>query len=189
MEHTRTLPCHLTKLAAARDVGGFEGLASVFNTLIDDHYKTRIMPGAFATTLRNDAHRVKVLYQHDASDPVGRPTELRETSRGLYIKATLASTPRAQEVRTLLQDKVVEELSIGFDPVRWETVGEERHIHELKLWEVSLVTFGANPDARVTEVHRRRIGRPLSSYDVEIDLLELDLLAANAGLLRGDVRR
>ena len=188
MERTNRIPCRLTKLAA-RDVGGFEGWASVFNTLIDDHYKTRIMPGAFATTLKDGGRRVKVLYQHDADNPIGRPIELRETPRGLFVKAELASTPRAQEVRALLHDKVVEELSIGFDPINWETVGEERHIHELKLWEVSLVTFGANPDARVTEVHRRRLGRPLSSYDVQIDLLELDLLLANAGLLRGDVRR
>ena len=52
---------------------------------------------------------------------------------------------------------IIDELSIGFDPIRWEQVRddkeEERHIYELKLWEISLVTFGANRDARIMSVH------------------------------------
>ena len=43
-------------------------------------------------------------------------------------------------------------LSIGFDQVKSKVVDGVRHLSELRLWEVSLVTFGANPQALVTAV-------------------------------------
>jgi HK97 family phage prohead protease len=43
-------------------------------------------------------------------------------------------------------------LSIGFETVKSKVVDGVRHLSELRLWEVSLVTFAANPQALVTGV-------------------------------------
>ena len=81
-----------------------------------------------------------------------------ETERGLAVTTKVSDTqgPRGAPVD---RDGVVDELSIGFDPVKWEMVENEetkvteRHIRELRLWEFSPVTFAANSDARITTVH------------------------------------
>src|SRR5262245_44343568 len=84
-----------------------EGWASVYDTLIDAHVPTRIRRGAFTKTLQENRSRIKVLYQHDDRQPIGVPTELREESRGLFIKATLSTTPLALEVAQLAKDGVI----------------------------------------------------------------------------------
>ena len=139
----------------------FSGYASVFDTLIDAPIPTIIKRGAFAKTLRENAPRIKVLFQHNADWPIGVPEQLVENARGLYIKAVLSSTPRALEAGQLLRDGVITEMSIGFDPINsyMDRTGQEpvRHITELRLWEVSLVTFAANKEATVTDVHARTL--------------------------------
>ena len=137
----------------------FEGYASVFHTLIAARVPTMIEPGAFRQTLSEQWDRIKILWQHNDYEPIGRPLELREDQRGLFLRAQLSATPRGQEAAQLLRDGVLTEMSIGFDPVQFymEHSGPEpvRHITELRLWEISLVTFAANPQAKITQVHRR----------------------------------
>ena len=141
------------------EAGTFSGIASKFNTPVDDYYNTRIMPGAFAKTLNNptERRRVKILLQHQTGSVIGLPTVLEERAEGLYIEGAIADTDDGKKAMQQLRAGLLDELSIGFDPVRWETVDvggeQERHMYEVRLWEVSLVTFGANPEARVTVVH------------------------------------
>ncbi|MEQ1757504.1 MAG: HK97 family phage prohead protease [Vicinamibacterales bacterium] len=142
----------------------FKGMASVFNNLIDSYIPTRILPGAFAKTLTENRHRVKVLYQHNEAWPIGIPTVMREQQDGLYVEAKISDTQMGRDCITLMKDGIISELSIGFDPVRSEMVDEGaamgmvRHISEVRLWEFSPVTFAANSEARITSVHRRPSG-------------------------------
>jgi HK97 family phage prohead protease len=140
----------------------FRGLASAYNTLIDAYIPTRILPGAFTKTLREDAHRVKVLYQHNTDWPIGIPTRMEETQEGLLVEAKISQTTMGQEVLTLIRDKVLTELSIGFDSTRHElvdegpSIGQVRHIKELRLLEFSPVSWAANKDARISSVNSLR---------------------------------
>lgn len=165
MESLRAaVPFTLHKAASAQPE--FEGWGSVFGNLIDAWTPTRILPGAFAKTIRENAKRIKILYQHDHNDPIGIPIVLREEARGLYLRARLSSTARGQEIAQLMRDGVLTELSIGFDPIKHHTVRETidglpvevRHVSEVRLWEISVVTFAANSQAVVTAVHRRTPG-------------------------------
>lgn len=155
--HVRFTVCHAAIPSPAPVV--FEGYASVFNTPIDAHVPTIIERGAFTRTLMENRERIKILWQHNVDEPIGRPLELREDERGLFLRAQLSATERGQEAAELLRDGVMTEMSIGFDVVNFYMApsGADvfRHITELRLWEVSLVTFGANPQARITQVHRR----------------------------------
>jgi uncharacterized protein len=169
------------------DANSFRGMASVFNHLIDAYVPTRIKPGAFAKTLKENAKRIKVLYQHNPDWPIGVPTRLEETADGLLIEAKVSQTERGKEALTLIRDGVITELSIGFDPIRHEMVneggiGHVRHVSEVRLWEISPVTFAANSEARITDVN----ARTRSARLVDARLRELE--AAMSIARRFDVR-
>jgi HK97 family phage prohead protease len=137
----------------------FEGYASVFGTLIDAHIPTIVERGAFAETIVHNRSRIKILYQHDETQPIGKPLELREDSHGLFLRAELSTTARGQEVAQLLREGIITELSIGFDPIEFhlDRSGPEpvRRITKVVLFEISPVTFAANRDAKITQVHAR----------------------------------
>jgi hypothetical protein len=186
MERLRAIvPFTSAHRAVAPVAAIIEGYGSVFNTLIDAYVPTIIEPGAFTKTIREQFDRIKILWQHQTDEPIGRPLELREDERGLYVRAQLSATSRGDEAARLLRDGVLNELSIGFDVLRFymDTSGHEpvRHITELRLWEISLVTFAANPKAKVTQVHRRTV-----NHDEEVAALERMLAALD---FRADERR
>ena len=156
----------------------FRGMASVFNNLIDTWVPTRILPGAFSKTLQENARRIKVLYQHNPDWLLGLPTRLEETSDGLLVEARISQTAMGKDCMVLLRDKVLTELSIGFDPIRHEMVEESvadmktqvRLVNEVRLWEVSPVTWGANSRAQISSVNALSRGLPMlagSSPDLQ----------------------
>jgi HK97 family phage prohead protease len=158
--------------------GTFTGFASVFGVLIDTYPPTIIERGAFAKTLRENRDRVKILWQHFRDTPIGKPLRLTETAEGLEIVGRISATAQGKDAMTLLRDGVVDELSIGFDAIKWSMdhptrASDEplRRITELRLWEVSLVTWGANPAAKIVSVHRARRGL---RADVQRKMAELD---------------
>lgn len=129
----------------------FEGYASIFNN--KDSYDDIIEPGAFAKTIQ-ESKRVKVLWQHDPWQPIGKPIAMSEDSKGLHVKAFISQTERGKEAMQLIKDKVIDELSIGYNTVKaiWDSEGQARRIKEVKLWEFSPVTFAANELAGITGV-------------------------------------
>ncbi len=136
------------------ETGTFRGVASVFGSVVDAFPPTIVEPGAFTRTLQNDASRVRILYQHQVDEPIGRPLSMTETDLGLEVVGKISMTEKGKECLQLMSDGVLNELSIGFDPVRWWNDGDGvRHLTEVRLWEFSPVTFAADRNARVTEVH------------------------------------
>lgn len=131
--------------------GIFSGYGSVYGNV--DTGGDIVEPGAFTKTLAEGWERVKILALHnDAWLPIGRPVELREDSKGLYIKAKISDTSMGRDIKVLLKDRVLNELSIGYDPIVFDYDGDGiRHLRELKLWEVSVVTWAMNPEATVTD--------------------------------------
>ena len=139
--------------------GEFEGLASVFGSPVQSYVPTVIESGSFAKTLRENANRVKILLQHRVETPIGRPLKLEETPEGLYVRGKISDTKDGRDALVLMRDGVLDAMSIGFDPIRWEMRRHEddgqdwRHLSEIKLWEISVVTFPADPRAVITNVH------------------------------------
>jgi HK97 family phage prohead protease len=132
--------------------GCFEGYASVFN--IVDHQKELVLPGAFHKSLDKGQH-LKMLWQHDMQTPIGVWESVFEDNYGLYVKGRLLmDLPKGKEAYTLLKGGVIDGLSIGFIPVKshFDETKQSRFISEVDLVEISLVTFAANPKARVTSV-------------------------------------
>jgi hypothetical protein len=137
----------------------FEGYASVFRNV--DSYRDVIEPGAFTKTIQENK-RIKVLWQHDPMQPIGKPILMQEDNHGLYVKAKISDTTLGREAMALMRDGVIDELSIGFNTVKedWDKDQQVRRIKEVKLWEFSPVTFAANDQAAITAVKN-------NSFDVE----------------------
>lgn len=138
-------------LAAVDEDGVFEGYASLFN--VPDLGKDVVMPGAFAESLRKrGAAQIRMLWQHDPGEPIGRWLVLREDERGLRVRGRLSlAVRRARDVHALMRDGAVDGLSIGFrvERARAERPTGLRRLEKLDLWEISVVTFPMLPGARV----------------------------------------
>ena len=75
-----------------------------------------------------------------------------EDSNGLFIKAKISDTSMGRDIKVLLKDGVLTELSIGYDPIVFDyDENGIRHLREVKLWEVSVVTWAMNPEATITD--------------------------------------
>jgi HK97 family phage prohead protease len=151
---TKQLNCPLSLKSMAED-GFFSGYASVFN-VIDSQFDC-IAPGAFSKTLREHTYGkgIKLLWQHHADEPIGAFTTIREDENGLYVEGyLLLDVQRGKEAYALLKSGALEGLSIGYSAVKYH-FDEQRGVRiltEVNLWEISLVTFPANPEAGVTFV-------------------------------------
>lgn len=127
--------------------------------------------GAFADMVRNP-FKVKLLRGHDAKAlPLGRATMLKETDKGLYAEMRVSKTAAGDEVLELVRDGALDNLSIGFMPVK-NRKREDGVIERLKaqLAEISLVTFGAYGDlASVTgvrEVEETELSRMAQAREI-----------------------
>ncbi len=130
----------------------FSGYASLFG--VPDMGGDVVVAGAFSASLaRRGPGGIRMLFQHDAGQPIGTWLELREDSRGLFVRGQLApGVQRAEELANLLHDGAVDGLSIGFRAVHAtrDRLTRQRRLMKVDLWEISLVTFPQLEGARVT---------------------------------------
>ncbi len=144
-------------LAACSGSGVFAGYASLFGRR--DQSGDIVMPGAFAACLKRRAvNDIRMLFQHDPKEPVGAWLDLRETDRGLYAEGRLdCNVQRGRELLSLLESRGLDGLSIGFRTVAAsrDKASGWRRLHQIDLWEISLVTFPMLEGARVSSVKRR----------------------------------
>lgn len=129
-----------------------EGYASLFG--LTDQGGDAVLPGAFAASLKRLAgkgDKVRMLWQHDPTRPIGVWDDIREDEKGLWVKGRLLpDVAQAREAAALIQAGAIEGLSIGYRTIRAERDQKGRRaLAELELWEVSLVTFPMLPEARV----------------------------------------
>lgn len=150
---TREYKSFKFELESADESGEFSGYAAVFGN--KDSGGDIIEKGAFSKTIREDFDRIKILSQHtDCELPIGKPLELREDDKGLFIRGKISDTAKGRDIQTLMKDGVLNELSIGYDAVEFDYDSEQgvRRLKEIKLWEVSIVTWAMNDQAKIDEV-------------------------------------
>lgn len=180
------------ELRASGDDGTVEGYGSVFG--VRDSYDDIVAAGAFAASLAE--HRAAgtmpaMLWQHDASEPIGAWLEMTEDAAGLKVKGRLAlETTRGREALALLKIGALNGLSIGFVSKKWERNAETdtRTLLAIDLWEVSLVTFPANGKARITGV-KAALDALTAPKDAERILREAGFARRDATAFVGRVMR
>lgn len=136
-----------------------EGYFSVFNTNYDlwQGASESVAPGAFSGTLGGD---IRALIDHESRLVLGRnkagTLELREDAHGLWGRVKI--NPNDQDAMNLYERVKrgdVDQCSFGFDIVKEDTeVRDDGSVHwtirEVKLYEVSVVTFPAYEDTSVS---------------------------------------
>lgn len=158
--HTIDVPfeIHGIDIGKAEDgteVGRFSGLASTFGNI--DKVGDVIAPGAFKASIKNPK-KIKMLWMHDPSEgPIGLWEKIEETDKGLEVEGKLLlDVPRGTQAHVLMKARAIDSLSIGFripkDGAVFDTDTGNRLLKKIELMEVSVVTFPANPKARIGAV-------------------------------------
>jgi HK97 family phage prohead protease len=146
------------------------GIAALTGNI--DLGRDRIVSGAFKKTVREQKGHIRHLWMHDAwSPPIATIEELKEVKTaelpesitgkhpevtgGLRVVRKYLETPRGEEVLANIKAGSLNEMSIGFSPVKWEYVEEDadeggmkfyiRELKEIRLYDVSDVNWGLNP--------------------------------------------
>lgn len=145
------MPAHIKDVDRKRGI--VTGYCSSFDVV--DSQKDVVKKGAFARTINawgpDGKNRIKNLFMHDPAWLVGRPLVLKEDDFGLYHETQISQTSIGKDVLTLIADGVITEQSIGYDVIQAEDRDDGiRELKELRLWEYSWVTWGANEVTPVT---------------------------------------
>lgn len=146
----------------------FEGHAAVFDERSEVLYdmwgpfREILRPGAFAEVIaanqRGDEDTKFLGINHDRNQPLARvgnqTLELEEDDVGLLVRATLAATRYAQDLRVLLESRTVHQMSFTFtvapDGATWrydyDNDGDLREVTNVaRLFDVSPVVYPAYP--------------------------------------------
>lgn len=132
--------------------GTFVGWASTYGN-VDDGGDV-VERGAFAEFLLTKDDRIRILYQHDSDQPMGSGA-VQDTDTGLKLAGKLnLAVPYVRDAYEFMKEGVLDGLSIGFSILPGGATFDKgvRHLTKLKLWEVSVVTFGMNDRAVIDMV-------------------------------------
>ena len=138
--------------------GTFSGYGSTFGNMDSD--RDVIAPGAFDKSLkRKKPSDIKLLWQHNPQEPIGVWEEMVQDSKGLKVRGRLLinqNVPLADKAYALMKAGALGAMSIGFAiPKNGYEIDEKKQVRVIKeadLWECSIVTFPANPKAKIQRV-------------------------------------
>jgi len=146
--------------------GQFSAYASVFGNV--DSYGDVVVPGAFADDLKSreaSGNPIPLLFGHNMSDPdynIGHVVEAVEDDKGLRVTAQLdLENPKAMQTYRMLKGRRVNQMSFAYDVLEGGDAQREKadgvkesyyELRKLKLYEVSVVTIGANQETEVLAV-------------------------------------
>jgi HK97 family phage prohead protease len=148
----------------------FEGYASTFGNV--DLGDDVVEKGAFLKSIQSRPE-IKLLWQHSMDKPVGKSIELKEDDRGLFLRGRISKrTTLGQDTATLIEDGVIDSMSIGFFIKEYDIKEGIRHLKEIDLFETSLVTMPMNPEANLTGFKAFKDTEINSLKDIETFLKE-----------------
>ncbi len=131
-------------------MGIVKGYGSYFGNKDSDN--DVIAKGAYQKTIKENGERVRYLYQHDMTQPIGKMKELYEDEKGLMFVAEIPKTSLGMDVLELIKGGVITENSVGILPLQKQMKDDYREITEVKLYEISAVTLAANDQAKILDV-------------------------------------
>lgn len=123
----------------------FAGYAALFG--IADGAGDTIWPGAFKRSLAQLQTPLPLYWQHSAEQRIGWIESIAEDGRGLRVVARLDNSHG--RAATGLRSGTVDGLSFGYRARHYRRDSAGRHLHDVELFEVSLVTHPLQHGARV----------------------------------------
>ena len=145
------------EIKSISDSGAFTGYGSVFG--VKDSYSDIVIKGAFTNSLNQWKEKGRLpalLWQHKMDEPIGYYTKMVEDENGLYLEGQLLidDDPLAKRAHAHMRAKSLSGLSIGYVLNDYDYDKEKSAfiLKDIDLWEVSVVTFPANDEARIDNV-------------------------------------
>jgi len=146
--------------------GQFTAYASVFGNV--DSYGDVVVPGAFADDLKaweESGNPIPLLFGHVMSDPrynLGHVVSAVEDEKGLLVTAQLdLENDLSRQTYRMLKGRRINQMSFAYDVLEGGDAQREKadgvkesyyELRKLKLYEVSVVTIGANQETEVLAV-------------------------------------
>ena len=153
-----------------------------------------IQKGAFKKSIQERGpmapsnRKIAFLRHHDWEKQIGVFSKLQEDDNGLFAVGRLGTSTMGEDAWRDYQDGIIKEHSVGFqrvtDKTKWvkdtsNPAGGFTLLQEVKLWEGSAVTFGANELTNVVEIMK---SEQKKSY---IDKISEDLQTVIKALVNG----
>ena len=147
------------EIKAVEASGEFSGYGSVFG--VKDSQDDIVIKGAFVDSLadwKSKGRFPSLLWQHDTAEPIGIYTKMEEDTDGLYVEGQLLvdADPLAKRAHAHLKAGSLGGMSIGYHLAdggyKSDSEKDAFILSKIDLWEVSLVTFPSNDEARVQDV-------------------------------------
>ena len=135
-----------------------------------DSYGDVVDPGAFTKTISEWSSKIEQgqllpsLWQHQYDNPIGGYPNLSQDSHGLQVTDSELNldVQKGAECYSLMKQGVINALSIGYKTMQERSCDKctssdqpHNHLTEIKLYELSPVTFPANENALITAVKTR----------------------------------
>ena len=135
--------------------------ALAFNNV--DSYGDVILPTAVDNFIKSeDFNRMHLCYQHKRDVVIGVIKNAGIDEKGMWIEADILPTTQGKDVQLLIKSGAVREFSIGYwvNKCRFERRDgyqyEIRVLEDIGIYEVSPVTFAANPEAVLIDAKNER---------------------------------
>lgn len=162
--------------------GVITGYASTW-TREPDSYGDIVAKGAFSehiAQIKAEGRVLPFLFNHDSYNLkhyIGTVVDLEEDDHGLKFEATFDDTEEGQRARQLAMDGRLAKFSFAYDvldsgEVELEDGRKANELRKLRIHEVSLVMYPANPDTSVVSVKSGRRNRK-SDEDIIKQIISL----------------
>ena len=171
------------KATTTTDAGEFVALAAAYSI---DRAGDRIIPGAFAKTIQRwqaSQKRLPLHWNHE-SDPASiigaiDPATMEETELGLKVagKVDLDGSEKGREAWRSMKAGTMS-LSFGYMVVAEKQADDANELHELDLFEISVVPGPANADTRFLSLKSMsddQLREELGSLRKRVDEIEAQL--------------
>lgn len=139
-----------------KSTGEFTCYANVKNVI--DHAQDRTVDGCFAKSIAKhlaDGTIPKMLWMHNPWElPVGKWIEMREDSKGLFMRGKLSGTTMGSDIEILAKDGALDSFSIGYWVIeeRWNDRLKCNDLIEVHVVEVSWVNFACNEASLLQDI-------------------------------------
>ena len=147
-----------------------------------DAHNDIIAHGAFKKSIGERMARIKYLWQHNTWEPIGKWQELYEDGAGLVGVGILSNATKGQDAFEFYKEGIITEHSIGFDTIQQDYNSNTgiRTIKEVRLWEGSAVTWGANEQTPVIAMAKAANMEPMEYLKIREDKLIKFLRSSDA---------
>lgn len=178
------LDLRANKLESSNEDRMIKGYAIVWGSKND--FNEIVLKGATQNSLNargvgKDKNKIVVLLKHRTGQPLAKITKLEEDDYGLYFEAEVTpGVSYAEDALAQIRQGLLSQLSYGFeyiwDKVEYRAEDDAYILREIKLWEISVVTFSSDENAQLRSFNEYQKRETINALGEDVLHSLIDLL-------------